>query len=109
MRKIDTQELKRMMDEGEDFALIDARSHDAFDRGHLPGAVSIPSDHIGEHVLKEFDSDRKMVTYCTDLECTASTVAAKKLERFGFKKVLEYKEGLEAWKRAGFPVVTKGH
>lgn len=109
MRHIDTQELKRMMDEGADFTLIDARSHDAYDREHLPGAVSMPSDHMGEHVLKDYDNDETMVTYCTDLECTASTIAARKLDRYGFKKVLEYKAGIEDWKKAGYPVITKGH
>ncbi len=109
MRRIDTQELKQMMDQGADFTIIDARSHDAYDREHLPGAVSIPSDHVGEHLLKEYDTDETMITYCTDLDCTASTVAAKKLERYGFKKVLEYKAGLEDWKRSGFATVTKGH
>jgi len=109
MENIDTHGLKRFMDEGKDFTLIDARSHDAYDREHLPGAISIPSDHMGEHLLRDYDKKQTMITYCTDLECTASTVAAKKLERYGFRKVLEYKAGIDDWKKAGYPVVTKGH
>jgi rhodanese-related sulfurtransferase len=43
------------------------------------------------------------VTYCSSFECEASTVAAKKLEKYGFKKVLEFKGGLKDWKAAKYP------
>jgi rhodanese-related sulfurtransferase len=47
--------------------------------------------------------NRTVVTYCTDTACKSSTIAAEKLEKFGFKNVLEYKAGIEDWKRAGYP------
>ncbi len=109
MRQITTDELKKMMDEHADFVLIDARSHDSYDREHIPGALSIPSDHLGKHILEDFDEDTTFVTYCTDLECEASTVAAKKLDRYGYRNVLEYKAGIADWKARGHPTETKGH
>ncbi len=103
MRRIAREELKRMMDRGEDFVLIDARGHEAYAKEHLPGAVSIPSDHIGEHVMSSYRKNTQFVTYCSSFDCEASTVAAKKLVKYGFNDVLEFKGGLEDWKTAKYP------
>jgi rhodanese-related sulfurtransferase len=103
MKKITREYLKNMMDADVDFVLIDARGHEAYAKEHLPGALSIPSDHLGEHLLREHKKDRTFVTYCSNLECEASTIAAQKLDKYGFKNVLEFKGGLEDWKKAGYP------
>lgn len=102
-KRISGETLKQMMGSETDFVLIDARGHEAYAKEHIPGAVSVPSDHIGEHLIRDFGKDRTYVTYCSGWSCEASTVAAAKLDKFGFKKVLEYKGGLEDWKAAGLP------
>ncbi len=109
MRQIDFDELKRMVDEHADFVMIDARSHDAYDKEHIPGALSFPSDHLGPNIVKDYDKDTTFVTYCTDLECEASTIAAKKLDRYGYREVLEYKAGIDDWKAHRQQTVKKGH
>ena len=109
MKQIRAEDLKKMMDQNADFVLIDARGHDAYDKEHITGAVSIPSDHLGEHITKDYDKDTTFVTYCSSLTCEASTVAATKLEKYGYRKVLEYKAGIEDWKAHCYPTVTKGH
>jgi rhodanese-related sulfurtransferase len=103
MKKITREYLKNMMDSDVDFVLIDARGHEAYAKEHLPRALSIPSDHLGEHLLREHKKDRTFVTYCSSFECEASTIAAQKLDKYGFKNVLEFKGGLEDWKKAGYP------
>jgi len=102
MKRITRDVLKDMLDKDVDFVLIDARGHEAHAKEHLPGAVSMPSDHIGEHLLRGYKKEQTFVTYCSSFECTASTVSARKLEKFGFKKVLEVKGGLEDWKKGGY-------
>lgn len=103
MRKVTREELKAMMDRGDVFILIDTRGHEAFRTEHLPGAVSVPSDNVGRHTLPGLSKGDTVVTYCSNFECEASTVAAGKLERYGFTKVLEFKGGLKDWKGAGYP------
>lgn len=102
VRQIDAKALKTMMDSGTKFVLIDARSQMSYQKEHIPGAVSVPSDHIAEHVLGTYPKSLTFVTYCTDFDCEASTIAAKKLEKLGFADVLEYKGGLEDWKMRGY-------
>lgn len=109
MKQIHAEDLKEMMDDKADFVLIDARGHDAYDKEHITGAVSIPSDHLGERITKDYDKETIFITYCSNLKCDASTVAATKLERYGYKKVLQYKAGIEDWRAHRYPTVTKGH
>jgi rhodanese-related sulfurtransferase len=103
MKQITREYLKNMMDTDVDFVLIDARGHEGYAKEHLPGALSIPSDYLGQHLLRDHKKHRTFVTYCSNFECEASTIAAQKLDKYGFKNVLEFKGGLEDWKKAGYP------
>jgi len=103
MKKITHEVLKKMMDSHDDFVLIDARTHEGYDEEHLPGAIPISADHLGEQMVKQYKKNRTIVTYCSGWKCESSTIAAKKLDKYGFTNVLEFKGGLEDWKKAGFP------
>jgi len=102
MKQITREYLKNMMDEQANFLLIDARGHEAYHKEHIPGAVTIPSEHLEAGLLKGHKKTETLVTYCSSFDCEASTTAAKKLEKFGFKKVMEFKGGLKDWKDAGY-------
>ena len=102
MKRISSEVLKKMMDNNEDFVLIDARVHEGYKKEHLPGAVSIPADHLGERPLKQYKKDCTIVTYCSGWACESSTIAAQKLDKYGFTNVLDFKGGLEDWKKAGY-------
>jgi rhodanese-related sulfurtransferase len=103
LKLITRDELKNMMDAKVPFTLIDARTHGGYEKEHLPGAIRIPADHLGEHLVNDHKKTETFVTYCTDLKCESSTIAAKKLEKFGFIKVFDFKGGIEDWKKAGYP------
>lgn len=103
MKQITRETLKKMMDSETDFVLIDARGHESYAKEHIRGAVSMPSDHIGDHLLRGFRKERTYVTYCSGWKCEACTIAATKLDKFGFEKVLVFNGGLEDWKAAGLP------
>jgi len=102
MRNVTREELKVMMDRGDPFILLDTRNRDAFRTEHIPGAVSVPSDQVGKHVLPGLKKDDTIATYCSSFSSKESKVAAEKLERYGFKKVLQFKGGLKDWKDAGY-------
>jgi rhodanese-related sulfurtransferase len=103
MRRIERDVLKKMIDDEEDFVLIDTRTHDGYEEEYLPGAIRIPADRLVERMLSEYDRKRTIVTYCSGWACESSTIAATKLERMGFANVLDFKGGLEDWKKAGYP------
>jgi len=62
-RRITIDELETLLKEGKVF-VVDVRSQDAYDMGHIPGAKLIPADAIGDHT-KELPGDRLIVTYCS--------------------------------------------
>jgi 3-mercaptopyruvate sulfurtransferase SseA len=62
-RRITTDELATMMKEGKVY-LVDVRTQDSFDMGHIPGARLIPSTEIHNHI-NELPRDKTIVTYCS--------------------------------------------
>lgn len=64
--RITVQELKRRMDAGEDFTVIDVRSPTAWAQTDtvIPGAIRIPADKLEEN-LPRIPKNRPAVAYCT--------------------------------------------
>jgi rhodanese-related sulfurtransferase len=85
-----------------DFLLIDARDRSAFERGHLPGAVSLPHAEIDERALAAVPHGL-VVAYCWGPGCNAATKAARRLAQLG-RPVKEMLGGYEYWVREGHPV-----
>jgi len=62
-RRITTSELETLLKDGKAF-VVDVRSQDAYDLGHIPGSRLIPAADIAKH-LKELPRDKTIVTYCS--------------------------------------------
>ena len=39
-----------------------------------------------------------MLVYCLNKSCTASTKVLKKIEKLGYKNVVDYENGIKGWK-----------
>lgn len=61
--RISLEELKEKLDAGDDLVIVDVRSKEEFDQGHVPGAVSIPYAEI-EARYRELPRDKEIITYC---------------------------------------------
>ena len=85
-------------------AVVDARSREAFESSHIPGAICIPSDQAAQLALEVLDRNQAIVVYCTDLDCSASPTLAGKLLDLGFADVTDFSGGLQEWHEAGFHV-----
>ena len=64
--RITVDELKRRMEAGEDFTLIDVRNPQAWAESDttLPEAIRVPPDKLEEN-LPRIPKNRPVVTYCT--------------------------------------------
>ncbi|HVF21531.1 MAG TPA: rhodanese-like domain-containing protein [Pyrinomonadaceae bacterium] len=62
-RRVTIDELEALLKEGKAF-VVDVRSQDAYDIGHIPGAKLIPSDVIASRT-RELPGDKLIVTYCS--------------------------------------------
>jgi rhodanese-related sulfurtransferase len=85
------------------FVVVDGRSPESYRRGHVQGAISLWHRNIDKAGTATLDKKKLYVTYCTGVGCNASTKAAYKLSKLGFK-VKEMVGGLAWWKQEGYPV-----
>jgi len=83
--------------------VVDARSHESYSRGHVPGAINLPYREIDASSTASISKDKVIVTYCAGVFCDASTKAAEKLTALGFR-VKEMLDGIEGWTKEGFPI-----
>jgi rhodanese-related sulfurtransferase len=52
------------------------------------------------------DRDATIVTYCSNVACSNSELAAAQLGRLGYGGVRRYVEGKEDWQEAGYALET---
>jgi rhodanese-related sulfurtransferase len=104
---ISREELKAMMDRGENFILVDALSAGHYQSSHLPGAINLPYEFVDEAESLLPDKDAEIVVYCMNVDCEASTEEARELEGMGYRHVRHYAEGKQDWIKAGLPVEGK--
>ena len=90
-------EFLALRDSGEKFILVDVRSFDSYEFGHIGGAISFPlKEIVAKEATKRFSKSDKIVVYCGSASCPASAAAAMKLKELGFD-VLDYKGGVKEW------------
>ena len=102
MSQISVEELARMVQEGGEPTIVDARSEQNRARdGIIPGAHAIDTIDIWE---KDLPSHAEVIVYCAcPNEATAARVA-KRLRAKGFHHVRPLTGGIHAWVDAGFAV-----
>ncbi|KAF5051155.1 Thiosulfate sulfurtransferase GlpE [anaerobic digester metagenome] len=86
--KISPKDAKEIMD-NEESIVLDVRTKDEYDQGHIEGAVLLPVDEISskaEEVLK--DKKAKILVYCRS--GNRSATAAKTLIKMGYENVLDF-------------------
>ncbi|MFF4382576.1 rhodanese-like domain-containing protein [Kitasatospora sp. NPDC001547] len=81
--------------------VVDTRSDVAWDQGHIPGALHIPTAQIADLAPRLIDPTRTVVTYCWGPGCNGATRAALAFARLGYQ-VKEMLGGFEYWVREGF-------
>jgi rhodanese-related sulfurtransferase len=104
VRNVNREELKEMMEGGENFVLINALKPEEFEKEHICGSINMPVSNIASEAEKLLSKDNTLIVYCANSACTASSIAAEKLDSIGFSEVLRYEGGLEDWKAAGYCV-----
>ncbi len=77
-----------------DVAVIDVRSANEWNEGHLPSAVHIPLGHLEERIA-EVPADRQVVVHCQ--AGARSAIAASLLKRLGREHVTNLAGGYDAW------------
>ena len=82
------EEAKARLDEDDSIILLDVRTQEEFDEGHIPGAVCLPSEDISADLPLPFDKDAEILVYCRSGRRSAE--AAEKLADMGYENVADF-------------------
>jgi rhodanese-related sulfurtransferase len=103
IHETNVDEVKKRLDRGEKFLLVDVREESEFAKDHLPGAV-----HLGKGVIeRDIEArvpqlDTEMVLYCGG--GFRSALAADNLQKMGYTKVISMDGGIRDWREKGYPL-----
>lgn len=93
-QQITAEEAKKMMDDG-NVTVVDVRTKEEYESGHISGAVLLPVETIGEESPAALpDLDEVLLIYCRS--GNRSKTASDKLARLGYTNVYEF-GGIMTW------------
>ena len=104
IRETNVPEVKKRMDRGDKFILVDVREESEYAKDHLPGAV-----HMGKGVIERDiemrvpDLNAEMILYCGG--GFRSALAADNLQKMGYANVISMDGGIREWREKGYPLV----
>ncbi|MBR5582342.1 MAG: rhodanese-like domain-containing protein [Phascolarctobacterium sp.] len=89
------QELQNKLNVKENFVLLDVRTQEEFDAGHIPTAILLPYDEINLKAATVLpDKEKEIVLYCRSGR--RSAIAKKALVELGYKDVKDF-GGISRW------------
>ncbi len=102
---ITPQALSQRLQSGDaELLVLDVRSAAEFDAGHLPGAINIPHDVIGERFGElGAQGTRDIVVYCRSGRRSALALAA--LRQAGFQRLFQLEGDYLRWSGEGRPLI----
>lgn len=102
VREVSIGDVKKKIEAGEDFCLLDCREAEEFARGHLPGALHLCKGIVERDIeVAVPDFGQPIVIYCGGGYRSALT--AENLQRMGYKNVASMWGGWRAWSGAEYP------
>lgn len=103
VRETNVDEVKKRMDRGDKFLLVDVREESEYAKDHLPGAI-----HLGKGIIERDiearvpDLGAEMILYCGG--GFRSALAADNLQKMGYTNVISMDGGIRGWREKGFPL-----
>jgi rhodanese-related sulfurtransferase len=104
VKETNIADVKRRIDDGEKFLLVDVREDNEWTNGHLPGAI-----HMGRGIIerdietKVPETSTKMILYCGG--GFRSALVADNLQKMGYTNVESMDGGWKGWLAQGLPTV----
>ena len=87
--RITAEEAKQIMDTEDNYVILDVRTQEEFDEGHIPGAILIPDYEIEDRAEAELkDKEQTILVYCRS--GNRSKVASAALAELGYTNVKEF-------------------
>lgn len=102
IKETNVANVKRRIDAGEKFLLVDVREESEWANGHLPGAVYMGRGVIERDIEQKIpDTSTKLILYCGG--GFRSALVAENLQKMGYTNVESMDGGWRGWLEAGLP------
>ena len=86
---ITAEEAKQIMDTEEGYIILDVRTQEEYDQGHIPGAIVISHEEIAEKAEDVLtDKNQLILVYCRSGR--RSKIAAEALVELGYTNIKEF-------------------
>ena len=86
---ITAEEAKQIMDSEEGYIILDVRTQEEYDQGHIPGAIVISHEEIAEKAEDVLtDKNQLILVYCRSGR--RSKIAAEALVELGYTNIKEF-------------------
>ena len=93
--QIGMDEAVSMMEEEKDYIILDVRTPEEFAEKHIPGAINIPNETIGNDEIEELpEKEQLILVYCRS--GNRSKQASVKLAALGYTNIYEF-GGINDW------------
>lgn len=94
-KQITTEEAIIMMAEESDYIILDVRTPEEYESGHIKDAINIPNEIIGDKEIAELpDKEQLIMIYCRS--GNRSKQASEKLVELGYTNIVEF-GGINTW------------
>jgi len=100
---ISVEEVLKIIENDEDYIIVDVRTKDEYGGGHLEGALLIPVQEL-EGRLDELAKDDALIVYCRS--GGRSRNASEILVSNGFQRVYDM-GGINTWNDKGYPIILE--
>lgn len=95
-RQINMEEAEKIMKEEKNYIILDARTPEEYEEGHIPHAINIPNETISTKEISELpDKNQLILVYCRS--GNRSRQASGKLSKLGYSNIVEF-GGIIDWK-----------
>ena len=102
VKECTVDDVKKRLDRGEKFTLVDTREESEFAAGHLPGALHLSKGVIERDIEKKVpDRSAPLVLYCGG--GFRSALAADNLQKMGYTNVISMDGGMRDWRAKKYP------
>jgi rhodanese-related sulfurtransferase len=103
--RVTPHQLRKLLGDGRELAVLDVREEGVFAAGHLLTAVSLPLSRLELRLDALVPRRDARIVLCDDDETLAQR-AVTSMRRFGYSDIAVLQGGVGAWQAAGFELFT---
>ena len=89
IKYVSMDEIVQIMNENSNYIILDVRTTQEYNEGHIPNAICIPNETISEDIINKLPNKEQLILiYCRS--GNRSKQAAQKLKKLGYTNLIEF-------------------